>query len=394
MAAASDPSFVDSVRELVTRLSLAKRAYKEHKRDHPELQQRHNEVLEQLEGILEKQPRIRLVVGANVLLYEDNVVIESGDPTEIPQRLAANGIREIHFVRGVMSWELASFLDALNMDFTDSLDDDLSTVLWERDLEHIRHETRHAEQQEWATDCIGTLAGFLTQGRELPGARKFTNIHRLVPLKEPLNIDTSTVTLTEQEHRTLETLDTRDRERDLGVDVLKVLLGTLTEGGASDEQITQILTSAVTEHSSPNVRAEALMAAAERGGDTVQDLVIHGLRDEHPTVRAAACQLAPRFPNTRIVLTLASLMREDDFGGWQPEDKRAVAVAYARAGKDDALHLLEEFLHAANSELDQRALAAALLQVKTAEGENTVLRLGAEHPELAKVFQFVQSETQ
>lgn len=384
-----------AVREVLTALADACEAYREHERNHPTLIERHNAVLERLSHYLERSSRLHLHVTADSLVLGTERVYESGDPNSLPARLHRYGIREVELLPGIPSWELAAFIDSVNTTYDDAVDDDLVTALWERDLNHVLTTASvMSANVSWAADPLGTVTDYVRTLRELPTERKFKHIHLLESGKAPVDpaAEIDAMSLTAEELQTLKEMDRADRERDLALDVLNVLVHTLQESGASDDEILKLLTSAVMGHDSPAVRAGALQHAAQYSDDTVRDILIRGLQDESPEVRRTACTLAPRLADTRIIITLASLLRADEYGAWPADDKKAACRAYGRTAREESLQLLEELFLQARHDADRVAAAIGIVSVDTPEAEEMLRRLPADEPELAQAIERAREE--
>ncbi len=90
---------------------------------------------------LDLNEELRLEVRHSQLLCQARVVWEDQDREEgIAYALHKDGIRELTVIKGLEQEELAQFLEALELFLKSTdLEDDLVTLLWERDFNHIKY---------------------------------------------------------------------------------------------------------------------------------------------------------------------------------------------------------------------------------------------------------------
>ena len=91
----------------------------------------------------EEIPSFSLQIGEHQLFYHGNVVYESDDVKEsLAFVFFKDGIRELRFHRGLETEELVDFLNVVRRsDAVSRMEDDLVTLLWEKDFSHITFTT-------------------------------------------------------------------------------------------------------------------------------------------------------------------------------------------------------------------------------------------------------------
>lgn len=90
---------------------------------------------------LDSNDELRLEVKSSQLLYQEKTVHEDKDREEgIAYALHKDGIRELTFVQGLEQEELTHFLEVIELYLKSTdLEEDLVTLLWEKDLNHIKY---------------------------------------------------------------------------------------------------------------------------------------------------------------------------------------------------------------------------------------------------------------
>jgi HEAT repeat protein len=90
---------------------------------------------------LDSNDELRLEVKHSQLLCQGRMVYEDHDREEgMAYALHKDGVRELMFVRGVDQEELSQFLETIESSLkSPELEDDLVTLLWEKDFDHIKY---------------------------------------------------------------------------------------------------------------------------------------------------------------------------------------------------------------------------------------------------------------
>jgi hypothetical protein len=90
---------------------------------------------------LDVNEELKLEVQHSRLLYQGKMVYEDKDREEgIAYALHKDGIRQLIFIKGIEQEELIHFLEAIEQGLKSTeLEEDLVTLLWEKDLNHIKY---------------------------------------------------------------------------------------------------------------------------------------------------------------------------------------------------------------------------------------------------------------
>jgi HEAT repeat protein len=80
-------------------------------------------------------------VGAYDLSFKGKILYENRDvKTSLAFLLYKDGLREIRFMKGLEEWEIQGLIDIIKKsDNINQLEDDIVTLMWEKDFEHISH---------------------------------------------------------------------------------------------------------------------------------------------------------------------------------------------------------------------------------------------------------------
>lgn len=224
---------LERVKDLLSTLAKAQRDYKTYPAKHPLLLKRREELFSKFEFLLTSSAEIPLRVEQEALYFADKPVYQNADRREsIAFNLHRNGVRELRFAQGLTREEVDSLLFALNEELaTDDSDEDLITLLWTRDLPHVRYDATDDvdPRLEWARDPGGALRSYLASQRELPGNEKFAAAIKFEgskPARDP-RADISAITLAPEEIATVRRLIDEDEKRDLVIQVIEILIQVL-----------------------------------------------------------------------------------------------------------------------------------------------------------------------
>ncbi len=90
---------------------------------------------------LDSNDELRLEVRHSQMLCQGKMVYEDNDREEgMAYALYKDGVRELIFVKGVDQEELSQFLETIELSLkSPDLEDDLVTLLWEKDFDHIKY---------------------------------------------------------------------------------------------------------------------------------------------------------------------------------------------------------------------------------------------------------------
>ena len=130
-----------SAGDLIRILLKAIKAFKLYQSNNPMLIRHLEELTTKFTTHLDHYQSLNLQVGEYKLFFDGKPVYENTDMKEsLAFLLYKDGVREIRFLRGLEHQEICDFLDVLRRNEQASrLEDDIVTLLWERDLAHISY---------------------------------------------------------------------------------------------------------------------------------------------------------------------------------------------------------------------------------------------------------------
>ncbi|UCD35068.1 MAG: HEAT repeat domain-containing protein [Nitrospiraceae bacterium] len=130
----------DNVAELTRSLVRARKNLRMYPDGHPMHEKTINDFCAFMSRVLEDQS-YTLRINQYDILHEDSVVYHSRDREEsLSLFFFKDGLRELTFLKGMSHEEIKDFLEIISLDFEKVvLDDDIVTLLWERDFQHIRY---------------------------------------------------------------------------------------------------------------------------------------------------------------------------------------------------------------------------------------------------------------
>jgi HEAT repeat protein len=130
---------VKSTRALIQTFLQTVKAYRLYEANHPILSKFMDRLKKDFDRYFNEFDSFSLQVGEHRLFYQGKVVYESQDVKEsLAFFFFKDGIREIRFFEGLGIREIIDFLHVVRKsDFVNHLEDDLATLLWEKDFSHI-----------------------------------------------------------------------------------------------------------------------------------------------------------------------------------------------------------------------------------------------------------------
>jgi len=130
---------VKSTKSLIQTLLQTLKAFRLYEYNHPILSKFIDRLRKEFDNYFEEFDSFSLQIGEYNLYFKGKVVYESKDIKEsLAFHFFKDGIREIRFLKGLEFEELIDFLNIVRKsDFINRLEDDLVTLLWERDFSHI-----------------------------------------------------------------------------------------------------------------------------------------------------------------------------------------------------------------------------------------------------------------
>jgi hypothetical protein len=134
---------VKSAKALVQAFLQTVKGYRLYNSNHPILLKFMERLTKEFARYFEEFPSFSLQIGEHRLFYRGNVVYESDDVKEsLAFVFFRDGIRELRFHGGLEVEELLDFLNVVRRsDAVNRMEDDLVTLLWEKDFPHITFTT-------------------------------------------------------------------------------------------------------------------------------------------------------------------------------------------------------------------------------------------------------------
>lgn len=128
-----------SAKALIQTFLQTLKTYRLYESYHPVLRKYLDRLKKDFDRYFDEYDTFSLQVTEHQLFYRGHAVYESEDVKEsIAFLFFKDGIREIQFFRGLEFGEVVSFLEIMRKaDFINRLEDDLVTLIWEKDFSHI-----------------------------------------------------------------------------------------------------------------------------------------------------------------------------------------------------------------------------------------------------------------
>ena len=100
-----------------------------------------DQLMDKFRFFLEKMDRLTWEIAEYEIYYKDEIVYENADgKSSLASRFYREGLERIQFEKGLQEWEVVDFMDVIaRADTLNPLEDDLITLLWEGDFQHIHY---------------------------------------------------------------------------------------------------------------------------------------------------------------------------------------------------------------------------------------------------------------
>ena len=136
----SDEEFI-LARDLTSAFVKAIKAFRFYPPDNPTLKGFKDQVLRRFQFFLNKYQSFMIQVEEYDLTFKGKTIYENKDvKTSLAFLLYKDGLREIRFMKGLEEWEVQGIIDIIKQsDNINQLEDDIVTLMWEKDFEHISH---------------------------------------------------------------------------------------------------------------------------------------------------------------------------------------------------------------------------------------------------------------
>lgn len=161
---------VKSAKALIQSFLQTLKAFRLYEASHPMLSRHLERLKKDFDLYFEEFDSFSLQVGEHRLFYRGKAVYESKDVREsLAFLFFKDGIREIQFLRDLEFREVVDFLEVVRKaDSVNRMEDDLVTLLWEKDFSHILFTTVDEFLEEGAT-LVPATEEDLARGKEFTG---------------------------------------------------------------------------------------------------------------------------------------------------------------------------------------------------------------------------------
>jgi hypothetical protein len=128
-------------RDLISAFIKTIKAFRFYPPDNPTLKGFRDQLLKKFQFFLNKYDSFIFQIGEYDLSFGGKVLYENRDvKTSLAFLFYKDGLRELRFIKGLEEWEVTGLLDIIKRsDNINQLEDDLVTLLWEKDFVHISH---------------------------------------------------------------------------------------------------------------------------------------------------------------------------------------------------------------------------------------------------------------
>jgi len=109
--------------------------------DNPTVKGFRDQLVKKMQFFLNKYPSFILGIEEFALSFKDRILYENRDTkSSLAFLLYKDGLRELRFVKGLEEWEVNGLMDVIRASETiNQLEDDLVTLIWEKDFVHISY---------------------------------------------------------------------------------------------------------------------------------------------------------------------------------------------------------------------------------------------------------------
>jgi HEAT repeat protein len=157
----SDKEELKSVKDLIQFLIKTTRTLKIYLHNNPIHQKFIKELKTKFDQHLKNYDVLKIRIRQYEFVWNQEILYENTNRMDsLPFRLYMDGIREITFLQGLEQEEIVRFLEALGKDSTPSqLDDDMTTILWEKGFTHITYQIAEDQAQPLGIETIPMPSG-------------------------------------------------------------------------------------------------------------------------------------------------------------------------------------------------------------------------------------------
>ncbi len=128
-------------RDLTSHLIKTIKAFRFYPLDNPAIKGFKDQLYKRFQFFLNKYSLFKLQVGEYELSFKGKTLYENRDPkSSIAFLFFKDGIRELRFIKDLEEWEIEGLMEVIrSSEAVNELEDDLVTLLWEKDFPHISY---------------------------------------------------------------------------------------------------------------------------------------------------------------------------------------------------------------------------------------------------------------
>lgn len=130
-----------SVKNIIQAILKAKKVLRMYPRNNPIYIKTLEELTNRFSEFFDLNDCLKLNLGKNDIQFNTDCVYHKEDKYDnLALLFFKDGLRELTFKRGLSAEEIEGFINIISQDFDkDAIEDDIVTLLWEKDFENIRH---------------------------------------------------------------------------------------------------------------------------------------------------------------------------------------------------------------------------------------------------------------
>jgi len=132
---------IKEVREIFQTLIKAKKTIRMYPQSNPVYQKTLEDIYEKFNAFFDYKDELSLKINQLSIFYESEQVYHNPEKDDnFALFFFKDGLRELKFIKGLTQSELEEFLRIIALDFErEAVDDDIVTLLWERDFQNIQY---------------------------------------------------------------------------------------------------------------------------------------------------------------------------------------------------------------------------------------------------------------
>ncbi len=133
-------------KDLINSFVKTVKAFRLYPAENPTLIEFQEQLTRKFQLFLKQYSYFGIKIGEYDLSFEDKVLYENRDlKTSLAFLLYKDGLRELRFMQGLEEWELKELVHILSLsDLINHMEDDLVTLMWEKDFVHINYSATDA----------------------------------------------------------------------------------------------------------------------------------------------------------------------------------------------------------------------------------------------------------